>query len=354
MISAQYYYLVYLIFVTIATLIVGNAYNSKLEVSSKQENHLFSVLTLVCITLYIGLRPISAYFDDMVGYVDVWEVWDENVFEFSLERENFLFDNLRAFMSTAGIPVEAFFMLIAIIYFVSTYIACRKLFPNDTLFAFLVFLAAFSTFSYGTNGIKAGSAASLFLVALAYRDNLKVSIPMAIIACGFHHSMIMVLCSYLIVLIVKNRKIFFYAWVFSFIIAALHITFFQQIFAGMADEGGQAYLDDLYGSGFRIDFILYSFAPVVMGYYVIFVKGINSKMYSTILNLYLLTNSIWMLCMYASFTNRIAYLSWFLYPFVLIYPLFEEDWGEGKYRTARLVAYGHLAFTLFMYFVYYR
>lgn len=55
-----------------------------------------------------------------------------------------------------------FFGLIAAIYFIGMFVACRKLFPSNTLIVFLVCLAAFSTFSYGTNGIKAGAAASLF------------------------------------------------------------------------------------------------------------------------------------------------------------------------------------------------
>jgi hypothetical protein len=60
-----------------------------------------------------------------------------------------------------------------------------------------------------------------------------------------------------------------------------------------------------------------------------------------------------MLCMYAEFTNRIAYLSWLMLPIVLIYPLLNEDWGSGQYKTFQWVALGHLAFTLFLNYIYY-
>lgn len=357
MIPAQYYHSIYLILVTILTFVVGSKYShydSNRIYSGGKEDFFPSFLLCIVASVFIGLRPISGrYFVDMANYANGWFLFDEGVFHFSLDRENFLFDNLRAFMSTAGIPVESFFMLISIIYFVSAYIAIRKLFPNDTLLVYLIFLAAFSTFSYGTNGIKAGSAASLFLVALAYRDNLKVSIPMAIISLGFHHSMIMVLCSYLIVLLIKNPRYYFFLWIFSFLIAAAHITVFQMLFNSMSDEQGQEYLSDTLGSGFRIDFILYSAIPVLVGYIVVYKKGINSMMYNTILSLYLMTNSIWMMCMYASFTNRIAYLSWFLYPIVLIYPFLKENWGLRQFNYAKLVSYGHLAFTIFMSVIYY-
>lgn len=176
---------------------------------------------------------------------------------------------------------------------------------------------------------------------------------MAIISLGFHHSMIMVVCAYIVVLLYKNRYIYFGIWLVSLFMALTHITLFQNLFYGLADEGGQGYLGRVAESGFRIDFVIYSAAPVIVGMIAILKRGVTSRVYTVMLNLYLLTNSVWMLCMYASFTNRIAYLSWFLYPFVLIYPFLNEDWSPVKYKSARLVAYGHLAFTLFMTFVYY-
>ncbi len=357
MISAKYYRLVYLIVVSILTLIIGSRYSSypsNRVKSSKREPPLLSLVLMVMVTLFIGLRPLSGkYFIDMRATAIAWLEWNEGVFHFSLDRTNFIYDNIRIFMATSGFTVESFFMLVAVIYFVMMWIACRKLFPNDTLFAFLICLAAFSTFSYATNGIKAGSAASIFLVALAYRDNLKISIPLAVISWGFHHSMIMVLCSYVVVLFIKNPKFYFALWMFSFVVAVTHISAFQRFFASIADEGGEEYLSDFIGSGFRIDFILYSAIPVLVGYFAVFKRGIRSRMYDTILSLYLMTNSIWMLCIYAAFTNRIAYLSWFLYPVVLIYPFLKEKWSKSQFNTARLVAYGHLAFTLFMSFIYY-
>ena len=69
--------------------------------------------------------------------------------------------------------------------------------------------------------------------------------------------------------------------------------------------------------------------------------------------MYLMTNAIWMLCMYAEFTNRIAYLSWFQYPVVLIYPFLKEQWGVNQYPLVKKIAYGHLVFTLFMELVFY-
>lgn len=357
MIDASLYHYIYILVVMVISCLEFPKYRnySITRVNIAYAESIYSSFFLcLFMTIFIGLRPISSVFIDMGGYAGLWSYWSQGTYHFTWDVQNILFDNLRMYMSTAEMPVELFFFLISCIYFVTTYLACRKLFPKDTLFAYLVFLAAFSTFSFGTNGIKAGAAASIFLLALAYYDNLKITIPLALISWGFHHSMVMVVASYIIVLFYNKPKWYFALWGISVLIAALHISTFQEFFASMADEQGQSYLEGQeFGKGFRLDFILYSAMPVLVGYYAIFKKKIQSKAYNIVLCLYLITNSIWMLCMYAEFTNRIAYLSWFQYPIVLIYPFLKENWGINQYKILRKVAYAHLAFTLFMTFVFY-
>jgi hypothetical protein len=171
--------------------------------------------------------------------------------------------------------------------------------------------------------------------------------------------MIMVIAAFTITLIIKNAKFYFAMWLFCLLMAAAHITTFAQLFSGFTTDHGAGYLlteggNDGTKGGFRIDFIIYSAAPVVVGWCAVFKKNIElSSLYKKLLCLYLCLNGIWMLCMYASFTNRIAYLSWFLYPIVLIYPFLHEQWGENRYRIFSLVMLGHLGFTLFMNIVYY-
>ena len=76
--------------------------------------------------------------------------------------------------------------------------------------------------------------------------------------------------------------------------------------------------------------------------------------YRDLIHLYICINGIWMLCMYAEFTNRIAYLSWFLYPIVIIYPFIHENLGHNKYKVFGKTILYHLAFTLFMSLIYYK
>lgn len=362
MIEAYIYHTIYLILVTILTVIVTNRLrvHTIMEDRVSFKNTLPGYTVALLIALFIGFRPLSGiYFVDMWNYNSIYYALQYGKpFELDLNTDNIIFDNLFSWLGANLYEVTVVFVIISLCYFLFAYKAATLLFKNYAFLAFVVFLGAFSTFSYGTNGIKAGAAASFFLCALGYRDSwLKATVFLAL-SLGFHHSMIMPVAAFVIAWFIKNPKIYFSIWIIALLIAASHITFFQELFAGMADERGAGYLNDTEGdwggkAGFRLDFVLYSALPVVIGYFAIFKYNLRSKKYYFLLNTYLLTNAIWMLCMYASFTNRIAYLSWLMYPFVTIYPFFYDEFIPEQTLRLKQVVWFQLSFTLFMNVIYY-
>lgn len=361
MIPAIAYNGIYLGIISILTLIQCQKYSQRpyFYFQQKYQQPIIPTLILtISIILFIGLRPINSVFVDMVNYNDYYHIILGNPYHFNANTSNILFDNLFSWMAGLNIDITFFFLIIATIYFGGIGIACRKLFPKDTFYAILIYLAALSTFSYGTNGIKAGAAASLFLIAIAYHKQWLIALVALLLSYGFHHSMQLPIAAYMVVTIIRQPKYYLVFWILSLVLAAAHITFFQDLFANMTDEQGAGYLQSKgtnWGGkeGFRLDFVLYSVAPIAVGYYAIFKHRINSQLYNFIYGVYLFTNSIWMLCMYANFNNRIAYLSWFLLPIVLIYPFMNEQISRNQYKTLNYIAFGHLAFTLFMVIIYY-
>ena len=359
MIPALYYHNIYLFIVTLITFYAMSQYNRwGKQIGEKKSTQTIAIILLLFLIWFIGTRPVNFVFVDMVNYSQNYEMLFGEKFGFDWNVDNLIWDNFFIWMASKSVSFETWIMVVAISYFALMYIACKKLFKRDVLLAFVVYLGAFSTFSYGTNGMKAGLAASLFLVAIAYRDKLWISIPVAFLSYGFHHSMIMVIAAYLIVLFYKNPKYYFGGWILCLIIAALHITFFQTLFAGFTDEHGAGYLmatesGGYHITGFRLDFILYSAVPVYLGYQMLNKYKYQSATYSFLLRLYIIANAMWMLCMYAGYSNRIAYLSWFMYPFVLLYPFVSREKNQMQGKYFRWVVYGHLAFTLFMMFIYY-
>lgn len=359
-IPAELYGDIYMIIVTILTSIVFFTYYARKDdyPANISRNNSWGVVLALVFIFFIGTRPISEVFADMSQYYGLYTRW-EGPFYFEWNTNNKVYDNLMRFFASIHLLPEYFYILIAAIYFGSIYWACARLFPADKVAAFIVCLGAFSTFSAGTNGIKAGAAASLFLIALSYRDRFWINTLFLALSLGFHHSMVVPIVAYFSALLFKKPRYFYYFWLFCFIMAIAHITYFQFLFAGMTDEHGAEYLlhdGSEWGgksTGFRIDFVIYSIMPLIMGWYALVKRKINNYYYNFILSAYIFTNAIWLLCMYASFTNRIAYLSWFMYPIALVYPCLLPEFGKDRFRFFSRVAALHLSFTLFMHFIYY-
>lgn len=360
MIASALYQPLYLLLVLVLTVFVMRQYvvvETFPHENDTIDKKWLSLILTVFLIYVIGFRPHHG-FVDTANYVVNYKVFSlGHSFQWNWDTDNFIFDNLFSLFGSLYFPIDYFFLLIAAIYFGCIFWACRKLFPNDTFLTFLMYLGAFSTFSYGTNGIKSGAAASVFLLALVYRDVWWKAGIFLILSLGFHHSMAAPVAVFLIASFVKERKYSLSIWIVALIMAALQITFFQDIFAGLTDEQGAQYLnvtDKIRAvSGFRPDFVFYSAIPIFLGDYIMRKYEIESEEYDFLWNVYTLTNAIFLLCTYGSFINRIAYLSWLMYPFVLIYPFLYFQWHPDQNRFLRYVVYGHLGFTLFMTFIYY-
>lgn len=315
-----------------------------------------ALLVTFILTFVIGLMPFTGHYDaDRANYAYWVFLYQGKQFAFSWTENNFIFDNLYAYVACNNLPPETLFLPVSAIYFGCMLWACRKFFPKDILLAFLVYLGAFSTYSYGVNGAKAGAAASLFLLAMAFRNNKTIAALFCFLSLGFHHSMFVPIAVFVITYFVRNRNYYLYAWFISCVLAAMGNTFIQDFLASMTEDNSYiARTNEVkVVSGFRIDFILYSAVPIYLGYYLHKHFDIESPTYDFLLNLYTGTNALFVLCTFGTYVNRIAYLSWLMYPFLLIYPLLNLCLGERHYTYLRWVVFGHLAFTVFMEIIYY-
>ena len=89
--------------------------------------------------------------------------------------------------------------------------------------------------------------------------------------------------------------------------------------------------------------------PIVLGYYVVIKRGIQDRTYTILLNTYTLANAFWVMVIRANYSNRFAYLSWFMYPIVLAYPLLRLDvWGDMQGKRLKQIMLAHIGFTWFM------
>lgn len=353
MIPAEYYHLVYIIIVIIfgipACLRYAKYSVDRLELAGKEpiEKSLFFTIFII---LFVGLRPNSPVFADGPGY---WAgILDHRWENRSLEDVFYQFATkwLMSFMSSYGIHPRIGFIVFSTIIYGGALIAMRKMFPRDTFLAMIMFCGGFCTFSGAVNGIKNGMACSMFLCAIAYKDNWKACLFFLVISFGFHHSMELSIAAFIVCLFYKNTKVYSCVWIVSLILAILHVTYFQTLFAGFTDEHGARYLltdADSWRTGLRLDFAAYGFAPIALGWWINSKKGLSLQ-YSFVFNIYLLMNAVWLLCMYAEYTNRIATLSWSLFPVIILTPLLNEKVSDNQYKVLFWFIVGQLSFTLLM------
>ena len=151
-------------------------------------------------------------------------------------------------------------------------------------------------------------------------------------------------------------------WLISIGISLVAGSAMEQFFASLGFDdrmSGYVNVDESFKeyafskTGFRWDFFLFSAFPVVMIWYVTVYRKFRDKTYDVIAITYLLCNAFWLMVIRAAYSNRFAYLSWFMYPFVVAYPLFRMNLWKDQDRRTALILFGYSGFEFFMFFIYY-
>ncbi|MDH8700770.1 hypothetical protein M2138_000101 [Dysgonomonadaceae bacterium PH5-43] len=343
--------LLVILFVFVHTQIMSIT-NEKIILSMKS----VGFLSFCFVLIYLGLRPISIVFVDMVTY-------DEIFMSFQYGREISPDDNDLVFkIFTLGcskiMSAQFYFFVCAILYVVPMYIISKKWFDKYWFYAFLMLVVSFSFWAYGTNGIRNGIATSLFLLAIS-RDKRIWQIVWLVIAIGFHKTLLLPSLGFIITWFYNKPKGFFLFWLSSIILSLMFSGFWEGFFAGMIEDDRARYLttkaetDSFASVGFRWDFLIYSATGVFAGWYYIFKKKLKDQLYISLFNVYLFANAFWILVIKANFSNRFAYLSWFLLALVIIYPWLKYNFQPKQTKIMGWIIFAYFGFTYFMNFIYY-
>lgn len=218
-----------------------------------------------------------------------------------------------------------------------------------------------SFWAFGINGLRNGLAASFFIFSFNYVNRKWLMFFILLLSVSFHKSMLLTLLALLAGSYIKNTKLLIYVWIF---VAVLMYFMGNQIDPYVSDlfnlilkfdvRDGDMFSDnynEIIQRRYRFDFILYSAVPIVLGYWFIYKKGYNNKFYTVLLHTYIISNTVWLFMIYAAFTNRIAFLSWFLMPLIMIYPLLKEKLVKNQGEFIGLMILASLVFTLTLVFI---
>lgn len=363
MMHPQYYHPIFIYTILIYTLFQTSVIKSQSNKNLLYGNHSssFSLLFCIILALFIGLRPISGrYFGDMGTYSRLYVLLSDYGYVPSELNIEIGFAMLMYFCSRVMV-VSGFFCVVSFTYFLSLFVACKRFFKGKATWAMLFFLGAFTCWGSAVNGLRNGVACAILVLAYSFlRENSKnkiVPILLAVLAYSMHKSTILPILCTIVSLYYSDTKKIIYFWILSIVISLVGGSSVANIFVGLGfDDRLDSYLQDtndlshqFSSTGFRFDFLLYSVVPIILGYYVVVKRKIYDFHYKLLLNTYILANSFWVMVITSSFSNRFAYLSWFLYPLILAYPLLKfEIWSHQSKKLA-IFMLGNILFTYLMF-----
>ena len=372
---APYYFFIYWFVTMLITVGKFNRLNSLkgYALINQRDNYMPLILFSVFYILFFGLRPVSIMFGDTTVYDKLYN----NMQSYGVYRMNLLEDGSIDVSNSAGsdwlfytvmflcaqvMSVNFFFVIVMFFYVTMMYQGCQKLDYKHGATLMLFCIGAFSFYGYSVNGLRNGVACSFIILALARfcRGEKYWPAILAFIALGCHKSVALPIVCALFSYYVRKPKYMYFIWVGSIFLSLsiggylsnlLTLIGFDERLAQNLQSGAD--VEQSWGvemeNRFRWDFLLYSSMPIVLGWYAIFKQKVYNNTYLILLGTYIYANAFWVILIRSLFSNRFAYLSWFLYPIVLAYPLLNLPVFKKQHsnKTAWILL-AHFGFTTVM------
>jgi hypothetical protein len=316
--------------------------------------NLIGIVAFLFTIVYMGTRPVSGdFFGDMGRYDRMFTSLKEGE-KVGLNGDVVYYQFMK--FCTYFMSNDYFFILSAFLYCYPMFVLSKKIFKEYWGYSFLLFISVFTFWSAGTNGMRNGLAASVFLLAIS-KDKKMILFGLMLLSTFIHKSLAVTSFAFLVAYFYTDSKKILYFWLLSiplsFVFGGVLQSFFLNF--GFGNEGRiDGYLTDLDDgianskSGFRLDFILYSATAVFTGWYFIFKRNFTDKKYILFFNTYLISNAFWILIIRANFSNRFAYLSWFFLPLIILYPILKIKFFHNQNKIFGLILLFFYVFSVFL------
>ena len=317
---------------------------------------------LLCsaLMLWMGFRPVSAAFGDTVNYALEYAILDGRFVSMNWSQE-WIWSLLMNGCKAVGLSVNVFFAIISAGYVMSAFWAIRRFMPTDPMLGVVFLLNSLMFFPFGVNGLRNGLACHLVLLGISFllEDKWVPGTVVFLIAFGIHRSTLLPIVAILFALfLIRNVRVVILFWLSSILISLVAGDAVSGLFSSLGfDDRMTQYAtmssnSEFSSSGFRWDFLLYSAAPVIMAWFVCIKKGLQDNWYNVICTAYCLCNAFWIIVIRSAFSNRFAYLSWFLYPLVIAYPLVNMPIQENQDQLTGWILLAYSGFSAFMWFIF--
>ena len=294
------------------------------------------IVILIIAWHYIGTRPINKVGDSEL-YSTIYNLvafhkWQD----FKNGASEWVWNAVETGCLEHGLTASGWFMTVAAIYFGGMAFAVYRWLPRNFTIALIFVLSSFSFGAYAYNGLRQGMAASLCIAGLSLLPLIKnkkriiwlaVAWTLMIFGAFTHNSMFLFGIAAAVAYFVPGPKKAFYIWGICLLLSPISLTFSKKLGVFLITDSRFATYSSLTNSeqytnlAWRWDFIIYSAIPVILAWYVIMHRKIKDSSYNLIASTYLYCNAAWLLMNNMAYSNRFAYISWCLYPFILAYPL---------------------------------
>lgn len=353
-IAVKNYAFVFYNFLLVFVLILytdANRFDLDNDDNLKKKN-IAGILLMVVVIVYLGLRPITySHFGDMGMYNVYFERYAAGG---KIEIRKDAGFELFIYASSKIMTAHMFFLTCAFLYIYPLYLFCRKMFARYWYYAFIMLLASYSFWGYGANGIRNGLATTFFLFAMT-KQKAYIRWLWVALAFSFHASLLIPAGALLATSYYSDTRKYLYLWLAAIPLSIALGGFWENFFIGFGfgeDERLEGYLTDIgkfdeefAQTGFRWDFVLYSASGVLAGWYFIIKKKFEDPIYTQLVNMYILANAFWILVIRANYSNRFAYLSWFMLGVIIMYPLLKLRFFNRQHLVIARIVVVYFIFT---------
>lgn len=343
------YFTLLSIFVLFFSILIAE----KPETTSKYSSAITTLLLIFCV-LFIGWRDwrVQEVFVDSVRYGQAYLTFDHSSSE---DVKDIGFYTLQYLCKSIGISVELFFVVCALLYLIPKIKTVKELSPRYSFILLLAMMTSLGFYSYGVNAVRAGIATSFMLLSFVKYKKIRTFCIYAVLAVLFHKSVVLPLAAFICARIYnKDIKRYIFIWLFavplSFVVKGLVSDFILGFdFLNDRAEGyliGEADASMFSHVGFRYDFVMFSTVPLLVGWYFIVKKKFDDNFYRIIFCTYSLANAAWILINSVPFSDRFAYLSWFMMPIIIFYPFLYCSNVKRRFSKIAMILIAQLCFTL--------
>lgn len=232
-----------------------------------------------------------------------------------------------------GRNTDIFFIINTTVYLVGFLYCGIRFFGKQRAIYFIVAAGGILGFLSGvTNIMRAGLATAVVMVALSYHDRKYLPLILLLCSCLIHKSMALVGASYVVAMFYHKPKVYLCFWFTILVLSAANVTSnITELLPSFVNEYDERLADYINNkdmtadgqymkSGFRWDFIIYSFYSIAVGLYYNRLLKRQDKFYNTLLCTYMLINAFWLVVIRVAYADRFAFLSWNLIALLLVYP----------------------------------